>query len=79
VTGPLNTDPRYNGTHICPGCGMYSRWICVHERPVVVRVLCDNGCGAFESTFSELQTFPHFDKPRINSPSSTLRTSLSPC
>ena len=51
----------YNGMHVCPGCGLIAEWICVHESPVVIRVICRGECGTFESAYSELRTFPHFE------------------
>lgn len=59
----VDPDPNYNGSHSCPGCGAASYWICVKQSPVVVRVICDGVCGTFETAYSELQTFPFFDKP----------------
>ena len=59
----LEANPKYNGTHTCPKCGAPSHWTCVNQSPVILRVACDGECGTFESAYSELQSFPHFDKP----------------
>lgn len=63
VSKVLETNPKYNGIHTCPGCGTAARWICVQDAPVVIRVICEGECGTFESSYNELQTFPYFDKP----------------
>jgi hypothetical protein len=63
VKRTVDPDPKYSGTHSCPGCGGTSQWICVKQSPRVIRVVCAAGCGTFEAAYAELQTFPFFDKP----------------
>ena len=60
-------DPKYNGPHMCPGCGEQSHWTSVSADGRMINIDCEGECGQYVVPYAQLSDYPHFREDSISS------------